>query len=45
MHFLQSRMIYVCVYLRCRDTCMSEQFLNLSQIGTTGEEMRRETVP
>ena len=44
VHAFESRLVDVRVYLCCRDAGVSEHFLDLSQIGTTREQVGRKTV-
>ena len=44
VHFFQSRLVNMRIDLRCRDTGMAEHLLDLTQIGTTSQQMSRETV-
>ncbi len=44
VNFLQSRLIDVRIDLRRRDTRVAQHLLDLAQVGSTGQQMRREAV-
>lgn len=45
MHFLQPRVIHVGVELRGGDAGVAEHFLDVPQVGSTGEQVRGEAMP
>ena len=45
MHLFQSALIYVGVDLSRRDIGMSQEFLDLAEVGAAGQQVRGETVP